>query len=55
MASSENGKTPANQRDHSHHGTPSTARTVTPPKVGVISATPCITAGARRDLLCTNS
>jgi len=42
MASSENGKTAANQRDHSHHCTPSTARAVTPPKVGVISAAPCM-------------
>jgi len=42
MASSENGKTAANQRDHSQHCTPSTARAVTPPKVGVISAAPCI-------------
>ena len=41
MASSENGKTAANQRDHFHHCTPSTARAVTPPKVGVISAAPC--------------
>jgi hypothetical protein len=40
MASSENGKTAANQRDHSHHCIPSTSRAVTPPKVGVISATP---------------
>ena len=40
-ASSENGKTAANQQDHSHHCTPSTARAVTPPKVGVISAAPC--------------
>ena len=38
MASSETGKTAANQRDHSHHCTPSTARAGTPPKVGVISA-----------------
>ena len=41
MASSENGKTVANQRDHSHHCIQSTARVVTPPKVGVISVTPC--------------
>jgi len=41
MASAENGKTAANQRDHSHHFTPSTTRAVTPPKVGVISAAPC--------------
>ena len=33
MVSSENGKIAANQRDHSHHYTPSTARAVTPPKV----------------------
>jgi hypothetical protein len=39
MASSENGKTAANQRDHSHHCIPSTAQAVTPPKVGVISVT----------------
>jgi len=43
MASSYNGKTAANQRDHSHHCTPSTARAVTPLKVGVISAASCIT------------
>jgi len=42
MALSENGKTTANQRDPSHHCTPSTARAVTPPDVGVISAAPCI-------------
>ena len=42
MASSENGKTAANQRDHSHHCIPSTARAVTPPKVGVISDVTCI-------------
>ena len=45
MASSENGKTAANQRDHSHHCIPSTARAVTPPKVGVISGTPCMFCG----------
>ena len=43
MASSGNSKTAANQRDHSHHCIPSTARAVTPPKVGVISVTPCTT------------
>ena len=42
MALSENGKTTANQRDPSHHCTPSTAQAVTPPNVGVISAAPCI-------------
>jgi len=42
MALSENGKTTANQRDPSHHCTPSTALAVTPPNVGVISAAPCI-------------
>jgi len=42
MAFSENGKITANQRDPSHHCTPSTARAVTPPNVGVISAAPCI-------------
>jgi len=40
-ALSENGKTTANQRDPSHHCTPSTARAVTSPNVGVISAAPC--------------
>ena len=45
MASTENGKTAANQRDHSHHCNPSTARAVTPPKVGVTSAAPCIYDG----------
>ena len=45
MASSENGKTAANQRDHSHHCIPSTARAVKPPKVGVISDVPCIYTG----------
>ena len=42
MASSEYGKTAANQRDHSHHCIPSTARAVTPLKVGVISAMVCM-------------
>ena len=42
MALSENDKTAAIQRDHFHHCTPSTARAVTPPKVGVISAARCI-------------
>jgi len=42
MALPENGKTTANQRDPSHHCTPSTARAVTHPNVGVISAAPCI-------------
>ena len=42
MALSESGKTTANERDPSHHCTPSTARAVTPPNVGVNSATPCI-------------
>jgi hypothetical protein len=42
MASSENAKTAANQQDHSHHCIPSTARAVTPLKVGVISVVPCI-------------
>jgi len=41
MALSENGKTTANQRDPSHHCTPSTARAVTHPNVGVISAASC--------------
>ena len=41
MASSENGKIVATQRDHSHHCIPFTTRAVTPPKVGVISVTPC--------------
>jgi len=41
MVLSENGKTTANQRDPSHHCTPSTARAVTPPNVGVISTAPC--------------
>ena len=40
-ASSENGKTAANQQDHSHHCIPSTARAVTPRKLGVISALTC--------------
>jgi hypothetical protein len=44
MALSETGTTTANQRDPSHHCTPSTARAVTPPNVGVISAAPCISA-----------
>ena len=43
MASSENSKTAANQRDHSYHCIPSIARAVMPPKVGVISAAPCTT------------
>ena len=42
MASSENGKTAANQRNHSHHCIPSTARAVTLPKVGVISVVPVV-------------
>ena len=42
MASSENGKTAANQQDHSHHCVPSTARAVTPPKVGFISVNPVL-------------
>ena len=42
MASSENGKTAANQRDHSLHCIPSTDRAVSPPKMGVISDVPCI-------------
>ena len=42
MASTENGKTAANQQDHSHHCIPSTYWAVMPPIVGVISAIPCI-------------
>jgi len=41
MALFENGKAAANQQDHSYHCIPSTARAVTPPKVGVISAASC--------------
>jgi len=48
MALSENAKTTANQRDPSHHCTPSTARAVTPPNVGIISATPCISTELSR-------
>jgi len=48
MALSENGKTTANQRDPSHHCTPSTTRAVTPPNVGVISAAPSISNKMQR-------
>jgi hypothetical protein len=39
-----------NQRDPSHHCTPSTARAVTPPNVGVTPAVPCI---IRSFIICT--